>query len=234
MKIAIMQPYTFPYIGYFQLIKAVNQFIFFDDVNFINRSWINRNNILVNSKKQLFTIPLHQATQNKLIKNTYISYNQKWQIKLLKTIEYNYKKAPYFSVIFQLIKETINKNSISIADLAILSIKNICKYLQISTHFLRSSELNYNCQLKSVNKIIAICKKQGATNYINLSGGKNLYLPKVDLFLKNNLELSFLSLPQIKYTQFNSEFIPFLSILDVLMFNSPYEANQMIHQYSFS
>jgi hypothetical protein len=107
-KIAIMQPYFLPYIGYFQLINAVDEFIIYDDVNFINKGWINRNNILVNNKASLFTIPLREASQNKLINEIEIIQDGKWQNKLVKTIEQSYKKAPNFADFFPILSEIIN------------------------------------------------------------------------------------------------------------------------------
>jgi hypothetical protein len=97
MKLAIMQPYIFPYIGYFQLIKAVDKFVIYDDVNFINRGWINRNRILVNGKDSLFTIPLKEASQNKLINDIDVNWDDAWKSKWLKTLEQSYKKAPIFN-----------------------------------------------------------------------------------------------------------------------------------------
>ncbi|MDR6194877.1 WbqC family protein [Siphonobacter sp. SORGH_AS_0500] len=100
MTLAIMQPYLFPYIGYFQLLNAVDKFVIYDDVAFINRGWINRNSILNNGKAQLFTVPLKEASQNKLIHEISIDTDQKWRDKLLKTIQQNYKKAPHFAAVF--------------------------------------------------------------------------------------------------------------------------------------
>src|ERR1035437_2930920 len=105
MKIAIMQPYIMPYIGYFQLINAVDKFVILDDVNYINKGWINRNNILVNKKAHLFVIPLKEASQNKLINEINISDEGKWKANLLKTIEQNYKRSPYFTIVYALIEE---------------------------------------------------------------------------------------------------------------------------------
>ena len=95
MRLAIMQPYFMPYIGYLQLMNAVDKFVLYDDVNYINKGWINRNRILVNGQAYLFTIPLKEASQNRLINEIYLSNDPKWKGKLLKTIEQGYKKAPF-------------------------------------------------------------------------------------------------------------------------------------------
>lgn len=107
MKLAIMQPYFLPYIGYFQLINAVDTFVLLDDVNYINKGWINRNQLLLNGKAHLFTLPLQKASQNKLINQLELSNETKWKDKLLKTIETAYKKAPQFHLVFPLISQIL-------------------------------------------------------------------------------------------------------------------------------
>ena len=96
MKAAVMQPYLFPYIGYFQLINAVDTFVVYDDVNYIKKGWINRNSILVNEKPFLFTVDLKEVSQNKLINEITIDENSNWKKNILRTIELSYKKAPFF------------------------------------------------------------------------------------------------------------------------------------------
>ena len=95
MKLAIMQPYIFPYIGYFQLINAVDKFVIRDDVNFIMRGWINRNRILVNDSDSLFSIPVEKASQNTLTSDCVLA-DLRVTGKLLKSIEHYYKKATTF------------------------------------------------------------------------------------------------------------------------------------------
>ena len=102
-----MQPYFFPYIGYFQLINAVDKFIIYDDVNYIKKGWINRNNILVNNSPNLIQVPLIAASQNRLIKDILVVDENNWKDKLLKTIYFNYKKAPFFDQIFSLLEEVL-------------------------------------------------------------------------------------------------------------------------------
>lgn len=113
MKIAVMQPYLFPYIGYFQLLNAVDMFVVFDDVNFIKKGWINRNNILVNRQKYLFTVPLKDASQNKLIKEVQIA-DDGWQEKFLKTVAQSYKKAEFFDEAFALIEKLCVRANLSL------------------------------------------------------------------------------------------------------------------------
>ena len=230
MKIAIMQPYIFPYIGYFQLITAIDKFVFFDDVNFIKRGWINRNQILVNNQAHLFTIPLQKASQNILIKDTKISYNENWVEKLVNTIENNYTKAPNFESAFPLIKGVLEKNFNSISCLAIHGVQEICDYLDIKKEFELSSRLySDTISLKKEHRLIEICKRAKSNEYINPIGGKEIYEWK-DFKLKD-IKLSFIQNNIQCYKQFNSEFIGGLSIIDVLMFNSKEEIKITLDKY---
>ena len=230
MKIAIMQPYIFPYIGYFQLINAVDKFVIYDDVNYIKKGWINRNNFLSNGKIHRFTIPLVNASQNRLINDTKISKNEDWIADLLNTISNSYKKAPCFDLVFSLIKEILSKYDDNIAKYNSSALLDISKYLEIETEFLFSSELNKDNALKGSAKIVDICKILNATDYINPIGGLELY--SKENFLMEKIELKFLKSNVIEYKQFEDEFIPWLSIIDVLMFNSKNEVKNLLNEYT--
>lgn len=230
MKIAIMQPYLFPYIGYFQLINAVDTFVFYDDVNFIKRGWINRNQILVNNKSGLFTVPLKKASQNKLINEIETAIDEKWLSQFFKTLEQNYKNAPYFNETFQLLKKVFDKKQTKISSLAIDSVLQISKYLQLNTQFEVSSIAYPNSiDLSKAERLIAICKEKGSNQYINPSGGKELY--HKNTFNKEDIVLSFIVNELLPYRQFGNEFVNGLSIIDVLMFNSKEEIRLMLNKY---
>jgi len=231
MKLAIMQPYIFPYIGYFQLINAVDKFVILDDVNYINKGWINRNNILVNGKANLFTIPLKDASQNKLINEITISDEIKWQSKFLRTIELNYKKAPCFDNAFPVVAEILNSGINKITGLNYYSIIRINEYLGIHTEIVSTSSVYLNAGLKGQDRIIDICIKEKATDYINPIGGLELY--SKEEFGKNNLNIQFIKTGNVVYEQFKNEFIPWLSIIDVMMFNSPEGIKDILNQYEF-
>ncbi len=230
MKIAIMQPYLFPYLGYFQLINAVDTFVFYDDVNFIKRGWINRNQILVDNKLALFTVPLKKASQNKLINEIETAIDEKWLVQFFKTIEQNYKNAPYFNETFQILKKVFGKKHIKISSLAIDSALEISKYLQINTKF-EVSSITYpnSIDLSKAERLIAICKENGSDWYINPSGGKELY--QKDTFNNEGITLSFIENELVPYAQFENQFIKGLSMIDVLMFNTPEESKKLISQY---
>jgi len=230
MKIAVMQPYIFPYLGYFQLINSVNTFVLFDDVNFINKGWINRNRILVNKSDYLFTIPLSKASQNKLIHEIELTQNLEWKAKFMKTVENAYKKAPNFSSILPIINKIIYYENSNLSNYIFHSIKIISEYLNISTQILPSSAPYNTSDLKGQDKILSICKQENAVSYINPIGGIEIY--NNSKFEKNGINLFFLKPEHFVYKQFNNNFVPWLSIIDVLMFNSKSDCFKMLNKYS--
>ncbi len=229
MKLAVMQPYIFPYIGYFQLMHAADKFVLFDDVNFIKKGWINRNNLLVNGQAHLFSIPLKEVSQNKLIHEIYLSDEQKWRGNFLKTLEQAYKKAPYFSSVATLVSDIINFECDKISDLIYHSFCQLNPYLGITTELVRSSSVYPVAHLKGQERIMGICKVEKADSYVNPIGGQELY--SKDFFQENGIQLNFIKTNPIVYSQFTKEFIPWLSILDLLMFNSKEELTKILNQY---
>ena len=228
MKIAIMQPYLFPYIGYFQLINAVDKFIILDDVNFITRGWINRNRILVNGEEYLFTVPLKNASQNKKITECELT-DGLWKEKLLKTIEFSYKKAPNFNNVYELLKDLVFYPGSNLSDWLTYQIEELCDYLKIITPILNSNKLFQNVDLKGEDRIIDICKKEKADHYINPIGGTGLY--NKDRFRESMIVLNFIRTKSIIYKQFTGDFIPYLSIIDVLMFNGKDQISRYLNEY---
>ncbi|WP_295200220.1 WbqC family protein [uncultured Chryseobacterium sp.] len=230
MKIAVMQPYIFPYIGYFQLINLVDQFVIYDDVNFIKKGWINRNNILSNTGIQRFTIPLKNVSQNKLINETYIDETANWKDQFLKTINHNYKKAPFFKDTYSLIENIILTDENNIGTFTYNALVSVSKYLELNTTFILSSELNKENSLKGNSKILNICNILKATSYINPIGGIDIY--SKELFIEERINLYFLRPSLLPYQQFNQEFVPWLSIIDVLMFNTKEKINNLLTAYT--
>ncbi len=229
-KIAIMQPYIFPYLGYFQLVNAVDTFVFYDDVNFIKRGWINRNKILVNGKEKLVSFPCIQASQNKLIKEVGVNLEDKAYTNFLQTIEQAYKKAPNFTVVFELITNIFKQQHANIASLAAASCINISTYLGLGTQFMVSSE-NFSSSkgMQKQNRLIHITNETNSSTYINTIGGRELY-SKED-FRNEGIDLFFLQPKLPQYKQLSCKFIPGLSIIDVLMMNSKDEVKEMLNKY---
>jgi hypothetical protein len=232
MKLAVMQPYFFPYLGYFQLINAVDTFVFYDDVNFIKSGWINRNRLFINDKEVFFSVPLSCISSFKKINETKIKNNEFffWRKKFFKTLDQGYQNAPFYSDVRPIITEVLDRSKETISDLAKESVIAVLNYLDIDKSILDSANFN-NSQLKSVERILDICKRTNADEYINLIGGQKLYDPV--FFEDNQIDLKFISSNPIYYEHCNKEKInPYLSIIDVLMYNSKREVQSMITEYT--
>ena len=232
MKIALMQPYFLPYIGYFQLVNAVDKFIFFDDAAFIKKGWIHRNNILLNGRRHRFTIPIRNMSSFTPIRSTMISENPRfWQRKLSETFRHAYHKAPFFEVIFPKVDEILRgaKNR-PIADVAIDSIQMVLDYIGTEHTLMRSSERSYNnSQLELSERVVDICQKEGGTTYINAIGGQSFF--DKPYFNQWDIQIQFLKPNLRNYAQSLPEFIAGLSILDVLMYNNPMTIKAMLGDY---
>lgn len=228
MKIGIMQPYFFPYLGYWQLINAVDTYVVYDDVAYIKGGWINRNNILINGKANLITLPLEQSSSFKNINEIMVTGNCKQKDKLLKSINFAYAKAPYFNNIMPIIEKLILKDG-DIANLNYNAILEINNYIGINAKILLSSSIDKNNDIRAQDKVIHICKILNADHYINAIGGQELY--SKEEFKKNNINLNFLKMKNLEYKQFKNDFVPNLSIIDVMMFNSPEQIKEMLDDY---
>ena len=217
MKIAIMQPYLFPYIGYWQLINMVDEFVILDDVNYIKRGYINRNNILLDGEKYMFSLPVQKASQNKLIMETKIMNDTKEKQKLIHTFQNAYRRCRYYENVMPVIENIIANDEDDLTDYIKYSIDMIMQYLNIKTIIKKSSMIDKNNSLKGQDRIIEICKKERADCYIYPSGGRDLY--DSISFKKNDIQLFFLEpkINQIEYKQKSEKFIAYLSIIDVMM-----------------
>lgn len=230
MIVSVMQPYLFPYIGYWQLISSSDVFVILDDVNYINRGWINRNRLLLNAEPQYFNIRLSGASQNKLINEIERSDDNNAVVKQLQTIYMAYKKAPFFEDTFPLIEDCFKDPEMNLAVFLANSIRKTANHLGITTRIEVSSMVKKDSDLRGQNRIIALCKAFGANEYHNPIGGVELYDRK--LFADNGMNLYFVqSRPEISYKQFCNTFVPWLSILDVMMFNSKHAISEMLTQY---
>jgi len=229
MRLGVMQPYFFPYIGYWQLINAVDKYVIYDDVDYIKRGWINRNNVLINGEKRLISLRLNSASSNKHINEIEILDVHIYNRKILKTIENNYHKAPCFSKAYPLIESIINQSENNLAKFLEFEIRQVCDYLSIDTEIIVSSRLKKDNQLSGQDKILEICKVLGADEYLNAVGGQELY--SNEDFAARGIKLNFLKMLDIHYKQFKNEFVPDLSMIDVLMFNQPQEIHHMLNEF---
>ena len=215
--LAIMQPYFFPYLGYFQLIAAVDKFVLLDDVNYIQRGWINRNRLLMNGAPHIFTIPLRGASQNRLICDIALLEEPAWRDKLLRTLRQAYGRAPYYRVVAERLERVIGHPTLRLDDFLLNSLREIMDYLSLETELVRTSRVYDNASLIGQERILDICLKEHATRYINPIGGTALY--QREAFLQQDIALHFLQSRPVSYSQGKKAPISGLSIVDVLMYN---------------
>jgi len=233
MKLALMQPYFFPYIGYFQLIHAVDTFIVYDTVTYIKNGWIKRNRYLLNDSVKYFSLSIKGASSHKLIIDTNIADEDDFHSKdkVTKTIKMAYSKAPFFEQVYPLLDKLIRYEEQNIANYNTLILRELCAYLKINTKILQGSKVLPASELTGQDRIIEICKIFDADHYVNPIGGVDLY--ESALFNEQGIKLSFLQTSdKIKYHQWNDTFTPNLSIIDILMFNSKSEVLSLLEAYS--
>lgn len=244
MKLAIMQPYFFPYIGYFQLIQAADKMILYDLVTYRKASWINRNRLIDRSKKAItsFGVPVQKFRFGTLVRDIRINQTTDWPAYIGRLIYYNYKKAPQFDTVYPLVKELLTFETDSIHEFNSNAIKQLASFINIdteitheNTHYIKLEEELALMELHDLSnvksrRIIEICRREGSPHYLNPSGGQALY--QRSTFLDAQMGLSFVKSGEISYKQFIEPFTPNLSILDVLMHNSKEQVQQYINNYS--
>jgi hypothetical protein len=228
MKLAVMQPYLFPYIGYFQLIYAADLFLIYDDVAYIKQGYINRNSILSPNGVTRFTIPVPGASSNKLISELAFSGDVQ---KIIKTIEQSYSNAPYFDDVFPMIRGALELDDRSIASVCQKSFEDIFSYLGIEKKLKKTSELNYNRSASARDRLIALCHQFDADCYVNAPGGRKLY--SMQDFAEKGIDLKFLGSLTVEYPQEVDEFVTDLSIIDMLMNCSPSLVIENMARYEF-
>jgi len=216
MKVAIMQPYFFPYIGYFQLMASVDLFIMYDNIKYTKKGWINRNRMLQNGKDIMFSLPLKSDSDFLDVRDRELvaDFNrEKW----LNQIGGAYRRAPYFAQTFPLIEQVVRHEERNLFKFIRHSIVRTCEHLGIATEIRVSSDIPIDHDLKNQDKVLALCKAVGASTYVNAIGGMELY--SRDEFWARGVELKFIKSKPFEYAQFDNEFVPWLSIIDVMMFN---------------
>ena len=216
MRVAIMQPYFFPYIGYFHLIGAVDQFIVYDNIKYTKKGWINRNRMLRNGGDALFTLPLRKASDDLDVcdRELAVDFNRD---KILNQLSGAYRRAPYFAQTFPLIEQVVRYGEGNLFKFIHHSIAKTCEHLGVTAKIRISSDIPIDHGLKNQDKVIALCEALGAKTYINTIGGIELY--SKEEFQSRDIELKFIKPNPYEYAQFSNEFVPSLSIIDVMMFN---------------
>jgi hypothetical protein len=216
-RTAIMQPYFLPYIGYFQLIAAVNLFILYDNIKYTKKGWINRNRFLSNGTDVTFSLPLKGDSDLLDIRERDLASDFNCD-KLINQLAGAYRKAPHFKDAFPLIEQILRQKENNLFQFIYHSIVLVCRHIGISTEIRISSDIPIDHALKNQDKVIALCKAVGTNVYINAIGGIDLY--SKDDFRSHCIELKFVRSKPFMYRQFGDDFVPWLSIVDVLMFNS--------------
>ena len=227
--IAIMQPYFFPYIGYWQLINAVDRFVIYDDVNYIVRGWVNRNRILINGCPTYISVPLQQASQNKKICEIDLQPSLNWRAKLVKMIEITYRKMPHFDEVFPTIEELILYETDNLSDYLANQLQTLSTFMGINTEFVVSSRCYRNNKFIGQERILDICKREKATAYINPKRGLTLY--NYEAFQSAGIDLRLISMRSLNYRQRTTGFIPYLSIIDALMEVGPIRIKHHLESY---
>ena len=216
MKLAIMQPYFLPYIGYFQLIAGVDMFIIYDNIKYTKKGWINRNRMLLNGKDAMFSLPLKNASDSLDIRERELAddFNQE---KLLSQFKGAYRQAPQFAQTIQLLELIVRNEEKNLFRFLHHSIVKICDHLEIKTEIKISSDIAIDHDLKSQDKVLALCEAVGATKYVNAIGGVELY--SKETFMERGIDLNFIQSKTFEYPQLGDIFVPWLSMIDVMMFN---------------
>ncbi|MGD9602997.1 MAG: WbqC family protein [Gammaproteobacteria bacterium] len=216
MILAVMQPYFFPYLGYWQLVRAVDTFIILDDVNYIVRGWVNRNRILINGEARYVTIPLQNASQNRTIDEVLLDPSTAWRDRLVRSIEMAYRKAPHFTEVFPLVEGLLRHPAERLADYLSHQLRTLAGHLAPETRFACAGEILPKGDLKGQDRILALCGHLGATTYRNLPGGQSLY--DAASFHTLGVRLEFVSMRPEPYPQLRvPAFVPALSVIDALM-----------------
>ena len=231
-SISVMQPYFMPYIGYFQLLSSSDIFVVYDNIQFTKKGWIHRNRILENNNDAYISLPLKKDSDFLDIRNRYLAESFKDEKnKILRRIENSYRYAPYFKEVFPLLLTIFDYPDCNLFNFIFNSLKMTKEYLEIDTPIVISSHINIDHSLKNKKKVMAIVKELGGDSYFNPIGGLKLY--NKEEFFKEGIELSFLQSKRVFYNQKGSDFIPDLSIIDVMMFNNKSVLNLFLKHYKF-
>jgi WbqC-like protein family len=226
MKTAIMQPYFFPYIGYFQLIASVDLFVVYDNIKYTKRGWINRNRVLLNGKDVMLSLPLKGGSDNLDVREKTLATDFRSD-HLLNQLCGTYRNAPHFKQTFPLIERILRQKERNLFNFLHTSITLVCQHLEIATKIKISSDISIDHDAKKQNKVLAICRALGTDTYVNAIGGIDLY-SQTD-FLAAGINLQFARSKPFVYPQFGGEFVPCLSIIDVMMFNPLSTIKECVH-----
>lgn len=233
MIVAIMQPYFFPYIGYFQLMDAVDVFVFYDDAQYMKGGWVNRNRILRDGQPAWWTFPIVREDYRLPIRERRYGRSPEQLRSLLGKLEGAYRDAPHFAPVHAVVAEYLGHDEPGVAAFNQFHLTGLARRLGIRCEFVASSSIDHDTTLGGQDRVIELCRRLGATHYLNASGGRALY--DAASFAAAGVELGFVEPESTHYRQFDAPHVPFLSIVDVLMFNAWPEARALLcHRHATS
>jgi hypothetical protein len=209
-----MQPYFFPYLGYFHLIDAVDCFVVLDDVDYAKNGWINRNRILINSEVSWFTVPVY-STGKRLTEKRY-ALDARFFDTARRKISFAYGNSALLGQILWLFDQWEASQDTRVASVNTMLLQAVCELVGIRKPvFMASSEMSLHRELTGQQRVYEICKQVGASKYVNLPGGATLY--SSEEFQLQGLGLRFVESQFLPYPQRSTAFVPGLSVLDLLL-----------------
>ena len=229
MNVAIMQPYFFPYLGYFQLIAASDVFVLHDDVQYIKAGWVNRNRILSDGESRMITFPVQKDSHELPINARKYIQDGKARKDIINLIKQAYLKAPFFQQVFPLLNELMMFADNNVAHFNENLIRSIAGYLGLTCNITTSSGMNKNNSLTGEQRVLEICQQLGATKYINPQGGQSLY--DTATFRDRGIDLRFIVMRPVPYKQSTENFVPYLSIIDALMWLGPLNTKHRLAEF---
>ena len=231
MKVGIMQPYFLPYLGYWQLMNAVDRYIILDDVPFIRRGWIHRNRIQNHGETQWLTIPITGASQNRKICELDLARSERVWHKLRRSVQLAYCHAPQYAQGKTVFDRILNFSEDNLSLFLSNSIYEITSYLAIDTEIVRASDLKYDRSLRGSERILELCGRMGADSYYNAVGGQALY--NAEQFVGRGITLRFVRMNEkLVYPQGRHNFCPGLSVLDAMMYNDVEQMQLLLSQFT--
>lgn len=230
MKLGIMQPYYFPYLGYIQLMNAVDQFVILDHVQFAKRGWIHRNRILVEGHIKPIHLKIDHMTQHRTIREHERILDPVHETYQLRLLHHAYQRAPSYADVMPMVERIIQNEERNVATYLETLLTEVRDYLEMDTELLVASSLDYDKSLKCEQLVLEICHHLRTSHYINAIGGQELY--DKQRFAESGVPLDFIQMDAVEYAQFGHPFTPNLSIIDVLMFNSKTKMRELLDAYT--
>jgi hypothetical protein len=231
-SVAVMQPYFFPYLGYFQLLAHVDVFVVYDDTQYVKQSWINRNRILERGEAVFLTLPVARGRHRELICEKSLAEPRRTEQKLLERVRHAYNTAPHLDSVSAFLEPLFPGNDETVASFNVRALRALQELLGLSTRLVLASERTYPRGGSPQERVIRICLEEGGTRYVNPIRARSLGLYDQAAFNAVGLELSYISASaDIRYAQNGAPFVPDLSVIDVLMFNSPAQTRELLARF---